>query len=360
MMYADSRTDPVEGTSPAKDLDSRLRLLVERAGDIVWAVDLAMRPTYVSPAIQRYLGYTAAEARALTMDLLFAPRSYDAAMRVLSAELAVDRQPSADPNRSRLVEVDLVHKDGHFVPFEVCYSAIRDASGRPLEILAIARDITARRIAEDARAASSRKLISALEQTIQALAMLAEMKDSYTAGHQRRVADLACVIARKMGLDLNAIEGLRLAGLIHDIGKVRVPVEILASTRRLTQAEMEIIKVHPATGYDVLRGIDFPWPIADIVYQHHERLDGSGYPRRLRGQSIILEARILAVADVVEAITAERPYRKAVGLDAALEEVSRHRGDLYDPAVVDACLEVFRNDSFALEQEPLRTASVDD
>lgn len=360
MTDPDSLVNPVPGTPPAEALDSRLRLLVERAGDVIWAVDMSMRPTYVSPSIQRHLGYSAAEARALTMDAVFAPHSYEEAMRVLSAELTVDQERSTDPDRSRLVEVDLVHKDGHFVPFEVCYSAIRDASGRPMEVLAIARDITARRIAEDARNAGSRKLITALEQTIQALAMLAEMKDSYTAGHQRRVADLACVIARRMGLDLNAIEGLRLAGLIHYIGKVRVPAEILASTRRLTQAEMEIIKAHPATGYDVLSSIDFPWPIADIVYQHHERLDGSGYPRRLCARDIILEARILAVADVVEAITAERPYRKAVGIDAALEEISRRRGQLYDAAVVDACLDVFRKESFTLEQEPLRTASVDD
>jgi len=360
MTHSDAPAERIEDKLRAQSLDGRLRLLVERAGDVVWAVDMSMRPTYVSPAIQRYLGYTVKEATALTMDAVFAPHSYEAAMRVLSAELTIDQERTTDPDRSRLVEVDLVHKDGHFVPFEICYSAIRDASGRPLEVLAIARDITARRIAEEMRAAGSKKLIAALEQTIQALAMLAQMKDSYTAGHQRRVADLACVIARRMGLDQNAIEGLRLAGLIHDIGKVRVPAEILASTRRLTQAEMEIIKVHPATGYDFLSGIDLPWPIADIVYQHHERLDGTGYPRRLRGKDIILEARILAVADVVEAITAERPYRRAVGIDAALEEISRHRGQLYDAAVVDACLDVFRTDSFTLEQEPLRTASVDD
>jgi PAS domain S-box-containing protein/putative nucleotidyltransferase with HDIG domain len=349
----------IEDVLPEQSLDGRLRLLVERAGDIVWTVDMDMRPTYVSPAIRRYLGYTDEEATSLTMKDVFAPDSFRAAMQVLSAELTIDRERTTDPDRSRIVEVDLVHKDGHTVPFEVCYSALRDAQGKPVEVMAIARDITARKIADDYRMASTRKLIDALQQTIQALAMLAELKDSYTAGHQRRVADLACAVARRMELDEDAIEGLRLAGLIHDIGKVRVPAEILASTRRLTPAEFELIKVHPTTGFEVLSGIDFPWPIADIVYQHHERLDGSGYPRGLTGPDTIIEARILAVADVVEAITSERPYRKAIGIMSALDEIARHRGVLYDTAAVDACLDVFRKDGFRLDQEPLPEASED-
>jgi len=359
MKHSDSPVHRIEDVLPEQSLDGRLRLLVERAGDIVWTVDMDMRPTYVSPAIQRHLGYTDEEARSLTMKDVFAPRSYEAAMRVLSAELTIDWERTTDPDRNRLVEVDLVHKDGHTVPFEVCYSALRDAQGRPVEVMAIARDITARKIADEYRMASARKLIAALGQTIQALAMLAELKDSYTAGHQRRVADLACQIARRMDLDEDAIEGLRLAGLIHDIGKVRVPAEILASTRRLTPAEFELIKVHPTTGFEVLSGIDFPWPIADIVYKHHERLNGSGYPRGLAGPDTIIEARILAVADVVEAITSERPYRKAIGIMAALDEIERHRDVLYDAAAVDACLDVFRKDGFRLDQEPLQEASED-
>jgi len=245
------------------------------------------------------------------------------------------------------------------VPFEVCYSAIRDADGRPFEILAIARNITARKIAEELRAAGTKQAVYALEQTIQSLAMLAEMKDSYTAGHQRRVANLACVIARGMNLDSSTIQGLRLAGLIHDIGKIRVPAEILTSTRRLSPPEMELIKVHPAVAFEVLRSIDFPWPIAETVYQHHERLDGSGYPRRLTGDHIIIEARILAVADVVEAITAERPYRKAIGIDAALEEISKQSGTRFDASAVDACIQVFRKKEFSLGEEPLLAASED-
>ncbi|MCK9356254.1 MAG: PAS domain S-box protein [Dehalococcoidia bacterium] len=359
MTHSDSPANRIENLHPAQSLDGRLRLLVERAGDIVWTVDMEMRPTYVSPAIQRYLGYTDEEARSLTMKDVFAPQSYEAAMRVLSAELTIDQERTTDPDRRRLVEVDLVHKDGHTVPFEVCYSALRDAQGRPVEVMAIARDITARKIADEYRMASARKLIAALGQTIQALAMLAELKDSYTAGHQRRVANLACAIARRMGLDEDAIEGLRLAGLIHDIGKVRVPAEILGSTRRLTPAEFELIKVHPTTGFEVLSGIDFPWPIAQAVHQHHERLDGSGYPRGLTGPDIIVEARIMAVADVVEAITSERPYRKAIGVEAALDEIARHRGVLYDAAAVDACLDVFRKDAFVFDQEALPPASVD-
>lgn len=359
MTHSDSQVNRIEGVLPAPSLDGRLRLLVERAGDIVWTVDMEMRPTYVSPAIQRYLGYTDEEATSLAMKDVFAPQSFRAAMQMLSAELARDREPTTDPERTRLFEIELVHKDGHTVPFEVCYSALRDAKGRLVEVMAIARDITARKIADEYRMASARKLIDALGQTIQALAMLAELKDSYTAGHQRRVADLACAIARKMGLDLDTVEGLRLAGLIHDIGKVRVPAEILGSTRRLTRAEFELIKVHPTTGFEVLSGIDFPWPIAQAVHQHHERLDGSGYPRGLSGPDIIIEAKILAVADVVEAITSERPYRKAIGVKAALDEIRGHRGTLYEAAVVDACLDAFRKDAFAFDPEPLLPASAD-
>jgi HD-GYP domain-containing protein (c-di-GMP phosphodiesterase class II) len=163
----------------------------------------------------------------------------------------------------------------------------------------------------------------------------------------------------RMGRSHDMVEGLRLAGLIHDMGKIRVPVEILGSTRCLTTAEFEIVKTHPAIGYEVLRDISFRWPIAETVYQHHERLDGSGYPRGLKGNRIIMEARILGVADVVEAIASERPYRKALGIQAALERIVSDKGRLFDPEVVDACLEVFQKDGYVLGQEPLLDASED-
>lgn len=188
-----------------------------------------------------------------------------------------------------------------------------------------------------------------LEQSIQAIAATLEARDPYTAGHQRRVADIAVAIAREMGLEDGRVHGLRLAGILHDLGKIQVPAEILTMPRRLTDAEYALVKQHPQAGYEILKGIDFPWPIAEIVLQHHEKPDGTGYPRGLRGDDILLEARILAVADVVEAMASHRPYRPALGIDAALREVGRGRGTAYDAPVADACLSIFREGRFSLE-----------
>jgi putative nucleotidyltransferase with HDIG domain len=194
------------------------------------------------------------------------------------------------------------------------------------------------------------KLQRALEGAINTLVSAIEIKDPYTAGHQRRVTQLACAIAREMGLPEEQIEGLRMAGLIHDIGKISVPAEVLSKPGQLTELEFGMIKTHTQVGHDILKGmIDFPWPVAQIVLQHHERMGGSGYPQGLSGEEIMLEARILAVADVVEAIASHRPYRSARGLDKALEEISENRGVLYDPVVVDVCLKLFTEKGFAFE-----------
>ncbi|MEW6133614.1 MAG: HD domain-containing phosphohydrolase [Pseudomonadota bacterium] len=193
------------------------------------------------------------------------------------------------------------------------------------------------------------KLDASLDHTVAAIASLVELRDPYTAGHQRRVADLACAIARDMGLDEDRILGLHMAGVVHDIGKIHVPAEILTSPGKLTDAEFEIIKTHPKGGYEILKGIDFPWPVADIVLQHHEKLDGSGYPQGLKGEEILLEARILCVADVVEAMSSHRPYRPGFGVFPALQEISRNKGRLYDAAAVEACLRLFLEKNYSLE-----------
>ena len=184
---------------------------------------------------------------------------------------------------------------------------------------------------------------------IATLARSTEVRDPYTAGHQRRVSELATAIAQEQGYDAEGMQLIRVAGMLHDIGKMVVPAEILAKPTRLTEAEFALIKVHPQAGFDVLEPIEFGSPIADIVLQHHERLDGSGYPQGLRGEEILVEARILAVADVVEAMSSHRPYRAALGVDAALEEIKKNRGKLYEPGVVDACVALFRKKSFAFD-----------
>ena len=193
------------------------------------------------------------------------------------------------------------------------------------------------------------QLKKALDGIIQAIASTVEIKDPYTAGHQLRVASLAFAIAKEMGLSEDQAEGVRVAGTIHDLGKISVPAEILSRPGQLTEIEFGIIKTHPETGYDILKDMKFPWPLAQIVLQHHEKMDGSGYPQGLSGEDILLEARILVVADVVEAMASHRPYRPAIGTDAALEEISKNKGTLYDRDVVDACLKLFNEKGFKFE-----------
>lgn len=193
------------------------------------------------------------------------------------------------------------------------------------------------------------RLKSSLMDFITAIASTIELRDPYTAGHQHRVANLASAIAKEMQLSEQQIEGIFLIGVVHDFGKVRVPAEILSKPGALSELEFRFIKEHSQTGYDILKGIDFPWPIAKVLLQHHERLDGSGYPHGIKGDEMLLEAKILAVADVVEAMISHRPYRAALDLDTALEEITINRGLLYDPDVVDVTLRLFRELSFQLQ-----------
>lgn len=205
-----------------------------------------------------------------------------------------------------------------------------------------------RRKAEESLRDNMEKLRNSLNGVIQAMALAVEKRDPFTAGHQRRVAELACAIAEEMDLPEERIEAIRMAGMIHDLGKISVPAEILGkfAPSRLTEAEFALIKNHPLVGYEILKEIEFPYPIAQIVLQHHERMDGSGYPQGLKGDQIMLEARIIAVADVVEAMTSHRPYHPALGIETALEEISQNKGVLYDPDVVEACLRLFREGRF--------------
>lgn len=193
-----------------------------------------------------------------------------------------------------------------------------------------------KRTAEELRK-NGQRFQKAMEGSVQAIALAVEMRDPYTSGHQNRVADLACAIARIMELPKDRIYGLRMASVIHDLGKLTIPGEILCKPGRLSGPEYAMIKTHVQSGYDILKKIDFPWPLADIVIQHHERLDGSGYPQGLSGDEISLEARILSVADVFETIGSHRPYRPSLGMQKAMNELIDNSGRLYDPDVVDAC-----------------------
>jgi PAS domain S-box-containing protein/putative nucleotidyltransferase with HDIG domain len=234
-------------------------------------------------------------------------------------------------------ESRLRRKDGYIIDVEISLTLLRQLG----HILVFARDITDRKQAEEALRRSYDQLRETFIATVNALASTVEMKDPYTAGHQRWVTRLACAIAKEMNLSEEQIEGIRMAGLIHDIGKINIPAEILTKPGHLSEIQYNMVKIHPQVGCDILKEIKFPWPVAEIVQQHHERMDGSGYPQGFSGTEILLEARILAVADVVEAMASHRPYRAAHGVERALDEISRNKGTLYDPDVVDVCLKLF-------------------
>ena len=212
----------------------------------------------------------------------------------------------------------------------------------------IYQDITDRKLAEEKLQHTLDSLKKAVGTTIQVLVSALESRDPYTAGHQLRVADLACAIAREMGLAQDKIEGIRMSGVIHDIGKLSIPAEILTKPSKLTNLEFSLIKEHPKSGYEMLRHVESPWPLAQIVHQHHERLDGTGYPNKLSNGDILVEARIMAVADVVEAMASHRPYRASLGIQAALEEIEKNKGVLYDGHAADACLRLFREKNYRL------------
>jgi len=221
--------------------------------------------------------------------------------------------------------------------------------GKVAKVIGNMMDVTERKGAEEALLDTTERLSKSLDGTVQAISMVVEARDPYTAGHQRRSADLARAMAEEMGFPSDRVEFIRMAASIHDIGKIAVPAEILSKPAKLTEIEFSLVKAHPVTGHDILRDIDFFWPIADVVLQHHERMNGSGYPHGLKGDEILPEARILAVADVIEAILSHRPYRSALGLDAALGEISENRGVLYDPEAVDTCLKLFQEKKFRFQ-----------
>jgi PAS domain S-box-containing protein/putative nucleotidyltransferase with HDIG domain len=213
--------------------------------------------------------------------------------------------------------------------------------------ITVFQDITERKQTEDRLNETLRLLRRAVESTIQVLGMTVEARDQYLSGHQQRVTLLAEAIAREMGLPPEKLEGLRMAGLVHDIGKISIPSEILSKPSKLTPLETKLVQTHAKKGYEILKGVEFPWPLAEIVYQHHERMDGSGYPRGLKREEILVEARILAIADTVEAMASDRPYRPALGIKRALEEVAKGSGELYDADAARACLILFNEKGFS-------------
>ncbi|MBN1691744.1 MAG: response regulator [Dehalococcoidia bacterium] len=243
--------------------------------------------------------------------------------------------------------------DGSLHVYDTSKIPLYDESGNAFAVLGYGRDITRRHKAENELAASYSALQKTLRDSINAMARIVDLRDPYTAGHQQKVARLAGEIAREMGMDDAAVEHLVMASTVHDIGKMYVPADILTKPGRLSDLEWEIIKTHSQGGFDILAGIEFSGSVALTVLQHHERLDGSGYPNGLKGGQILPEAKILAVADVVEAMASHRPYRPSLGIEKALNEIERNKGTLYDPAAVDTCLGLFRDKAFSFNTQPV-------
>jgi PAS domain S-box-containing protein/putative nucleotidyltransferase with HDIG domain len=253
-----------------------------------------------------------------------------------------------DKGYVRYENVPLKTKDGELIQVEFVSNSYYINGDKVIQCNI--RDISNRKKLEEENLKFQHSISISLHEMIETLANVIVARDSYTAGHQRRVANLASAIAAKLNLPLHTIEGIHLSALIHDIGKIAIPAEILTKPKALTNFELAMLRNHVQTGYDILKNIHFPWNVAQIVLQHHERIDGSGYPNGLKGDSICEEAKIIAVADVVEALSSDRPYRKTKGIEAALNEIKINRGKLYDSNVVDACFEVFENDHFAFTE----------
>lgn len=243
---------------------------------------------------------------------------------------------TTDPNKASLVKtVQLRKKDGTKALVEL--NAVRVSGGNDSSFLVVIRDVCGLRQTEEKLEIAMKKLRQAMGATISAMSMTIETRDPYTSGHQRRVADLARTIATEMSFSASDIECVRMAASIHDLGKIAIPAEILSKPGRISEVEFRLIQSHSQVGYDILKTIDFPWPIADVVLQHHERMNGTGYPNGLKGDQILPAAKVIAVADVVEAMVSHRPYRSALTVGEAIYEITRNREVLYDAPAVDAC-----------------------
>jgi PAS domain S-box-containing protein len=457
-----------------KQSEGKYRLIADHTKDQVWLMDFDLNVNYISPSVEKLLGYTLDDFKDLPLDKILTPASFKEAMDFFSEEMSPALAATPDYVLTRTLELEFICKNGPTIWVECMFSLIRDEQGKPISLLGEARniterkqmeyelrasesnfhhslddsplgvristtdaetiyankaildiygydsieelkktdlkerytpesyaqwlerkakrslgefgpseyeisivrkdgeirhlnvmrkeifwngekqsqviyqDITKRKQAEEKLSHTLENLRESIKTTIQVLGMASEAKDPYTAGHHRRVSHLARAIAKERGLSSDIIEGIRMAGSIHDIGKLSVPAEILTKPARLTDLEFSMIKEHSLSGYEMLKNVESPWPLAEIIYQHHERMNGTGYPRNLKEDEISMAARVMAVADVVEAMSSHRPYRASLGVEAALEEIEKNKGTLYDAEIVDACLRLFREKGYKL------------
>src|SRR5208283_1915791 len=260
--------------------EERYRLVIENTAHSITIFDLNLKPTeYIAPSILKRRGYTVQEALTQTLDQMMTPDSLQLASKLFAEQMILESSGTADPARTVLMELEEYCKDGSTIWVEIVASFLRDNNFKPTAILTVAKDITERKHAEERLKETFDHLRKAMKTIIQVMMSAVESRDAYTAGHQLRSTNLACAIATEMGLTQEKIEGIRMAGSIHDIGKLSIPAEILSKPSKLTDLEFSLIKVHSQSGYEMLKDVESPWPLAEIVYQHHERMNGSGYPR---------------------------------------------------------------------------------
>ncbi len=324
-----------------KESEEKFRSVVENAHDAIYIVT-PEGFQYANPAFEKLTGFKEKELcnKGLNFQNIIHP---DDAESIKEAEKARKR------GRNLLQGAEFRIKSKHGEVRIVEANTVDVGINGEAKEMGILRDVTTRKKIEEELKRSLERLQKTFEETINALVSALERRDPYTAGHQKRVANLACSIAEEMGLLKEQIEGIRMAGVIHDIGKIQIPTEILIKPEHLSDIEFIMIKTHPQVGYDILKEIEFPFPVAQIILQHHERMDGSGYPEGLSKEKILLEARILAVADVVEAMSSHRPYRPALGISTALEEITKYKGIIYDSRAVDTCSKLFLKKKFTFE-----------
>ena len=336
----DMRVRRKEGEEALRRSEEKYRTILESIGEGYYETDIGGNFTFFNNALSRIWGYPKEELMGMNN------RTYtdeETARRLYQAHNKVFQ--TGEPGR--LFDYDIIQKNGTRIAVQSSFTLLTDSGGKATGFRGIVRDVTEIKRMEKERRENLDQLRKSLEAMIHAMAVTVESRDPYTAGHQRRVADLAYAIAVELNLDVNRIDGLRLASTIHDLGKISIPAEILTKPTKLTNIEYEIVRTHAQAGYDILKDIDFPWPIARIVLEHHERIDGSGYPNRLKGDDILLESKILTVADVLEAMASHRPYRPSLGIGPALEEIAKNKGKIYDTDIVDACLRLFEEKRFS-------------
>lgn len=328
------RNNKKKAEDALRQSEEKYRTILDNMDDGYYEVDLTGNFTYFNNSMGLILGYNQDEMVGMNnrqfTDKENAKKLFEVFNRVYRTGIP-----------AKEFDWQVIRKDGTKKYIETSVALLKDDAGKIKGFRGIVHDITERKLAEVKLQQTLDSLKKAVGTTIQVLVSALESRDPYTAGHQVRVAHLACAIAQEMAIPQERIDGIRLAGSIHDIGKIAVPTEILAKPTKLTNLEFSLIKEHPQTGYEMLRHVESPWPLAQIVHQHHERIDGSGYPNQLKGDEIIMEARIMAVADVVEAMASHRPYRASLGIESALEEIRKNKGIIFDENVVNACLKLF-------------------